>query len=409
MVTGIRNTLACSIAAAALLSGCGGYDNEDKNVVGADKIVQPPELLFDINASVMQQVLATKLGITDKPAFGIKGYKIVYRTTDNNGKEYNVSGLITVPVPTQQILEGLAKEGKSYSMSIVSDQHGTIFPDYEAPTSAASLTHQPYGAGILFSAVGGFITLQPDYIGFGASKGVPHPYLIEKSSANTVVDMIEAGIKFGNDANLPLNGQVFLTGYSEGGYVSLAAAKVLEKNPEISVNGVAPLSGPYDLNMIGMGTLSAPTMARPDFIGGIVYSYSYYFDIPLTEMVQEPYATTLPTLYDATKTGAEIRAELTESVTDFFVPAFRQNFLTDPNNRLRTLFTENSVNDYTPDAPTRLYYCGGDTVIPAVVAQSSAQKMGVDAIDINPALDHVECAPYAYQAAALWFNELRSK
>lgn len=405
----LHTLMATATATLLLLNGCGGYDNEDKNVVGADKIVAPPELLFEINASVMQQAIAQQLGITDKPAFGVKGYKIVYRSKDDLGNDINVSGLITVPVPTEQMLAAFAQQGKPFSLSIVSDQHGTIFPDFEAPTTAASITKQPYGAGTLFSAVAGFMTLQPDYIGFGTSKGVPHPYLLEKSSANVVIDMIEAAVKFGNDAQLPLNGQIFLTGYSEGGYATLAAADEIENHyPDLHLQGVAPMSGPYDLNLIGMGVLSTDTMARPDFIGGIVYSYSYYYDITLTDIVNEPYATTLPTLYDAQHTGEQIRAELTESVADFFVPTYRADFLTNPSNSLRTLFAQNSVDDYTPIADTRLYYCGGDSVIPPAVAQSAAQKMGVEAIDLNDTLDHVPCAQAAYPAVAAWFDQLRS-
>lgn len=410
MVMKMKALLLTGSLSLVLLSGCGGYDNEDKNVVGANKLVAPPELLFDINASVMQQAIAANLGITDKPAFGIKGYKIIYRSIDDKGNDVNISGLITVPVPTAQILAGLKSQGKNYTMSIVSDQHGTIFPDYEAPTSAAALTHQPYGAGIIFSSVAGFMTLQPDYIGFGASKGTPHPYLLEKSSANTVIDMLDAALKFGNDANLPLNGQVYLTGYSEGGYVTLAAAKEIENNHhDLTLKGVAPMSGPYDLGLTGLGVLSADMMGRPDFIGGIIYAYAHANDLALDKMVQEPYATLLPTLYDGQKTGEQIRAQLTESVSDFFIPAYRGDFLQNPANELRTLFVQNSVNDYKPKTDTRLYYCSGDSVIPAVIATTSATKMGITAINIDPTKDHAECAVPAYGAVANWFVELRSK
>ncbi|MMZ67161.1 hypothetical protein D1872_297150 [compost metagenome] len=99
---------------------------------------------------------------------------------------------------------------------------------------------------------------------------------------------------------------------------------------------------------------------------------------------------------------------MTESVANFFVPTYRADFLTNPSNSLRTLFAQNSVDDYTPIADTRLYYCGGDSVIPPAVAQSAAQKMGVEAIDVNDTLDHVPCAQAAYPAVAAWFDQLRS-
>ncbi len=414
-----KTVLGCSLI-LTLFIGCGGYDNEDKNVVGEAKLLAPAKLLFDFNSSVMQSLIA-QIGITDKPAFGIKGYKIIYATKNDKGEDINASGLVTVPVPSSAILEGLRKKGKTYSMSIVSDQHGTIFPDTEAPTNVAA-TIGTNAAALLspdswtiqsiiaLSVVGGFVTIQPDYIGFGSSKGITHPYLLEKSSANCVIDMIQSALKFGNDGHLPLNGQIFLTGYSEGGYVTLAAAKEIEKNyPDISLKGVAPMSGPYDLNLTGMGVLSSPTMQRPDFIGGIINSYGQNYDIDLTTMVNEPYATKLPTFFLGDYTGAQIRAELTESIDEFFVTNFKVDFLTNPNNKLRTLFVQNSVNDYKPKTKTKLYYCKGDTVIPSVIPESSAAKMGIEAVNIGDTYEHVECASPAYEAVTQWFNELRSE
>jgi pimeloyl-ACP methyl ester carboxylesterase len=345
-----------------------------------------------------------------KPAFGIKGYRVVYGTHNEKGEDIKVSGLITVPVPSDLILAGLKAQGKTYSMSIVSNQHGTIFPDVEAPTSSVIATQKPTSIGTLFSSVGGFVTIQPDYIGFGESVNELHPYLLEKSSSNVVVDMIEAAIKFGNDNNLPLNGQVYLTGYSEGGYATLAAAKEIEANhPNIGLKGIAPMSGPYDLNLTGMGVLSQPEMGRPDFIAGIVFSYATDLDLTLEDIVNPTYASKLPTLYDAQKTGEEIRAELTTSISDFFIPTYRGDFLTNTSNSLRAAFIDNSVDDWKPKTPTRLLYCSGDTTIDYRISLSASAKMGVEAIDLNNSLGHTECATPAYGAALQWFVELRSK
>ena len=407
MVKKIKLSLAVSAVALALFTGC-GYDNEDENIVGADKLISVTEL-FDINSSTMQDTV-TALA-PGKPAFGIKGYRVVYSTKNERGEDLKVSGLITVPVPSQLILDGLAAQGKSYSMSIVSNQHGTIFPDVEAPTSSIIATGRPTSIGTLFSSVGGFVTIQPDFIGFGESVSEIHPYLLEKSSASTVIDMIEAAIKFGNDNALPLNGQVYLTGYSEGGYMTLAAAEEIEKNhPEISLKGVAPMSGPYDLNLTGMGVLSETNMTRPDFIGGIVYSYTTDLDLGLENIVNPTYASAMEAgLYNGDKNSTQIQDELTTSVADFFIPSYRMDFLTNPENSLRSAFIENSVDDYTPTTPTKLYYCSGDTTIDYRISLSASAKMGVEAIDLNSSLGHSECAKPAYGAALTWFDELRSK
>ena len=407
MVKRIKLSLVISTVAVALFTGC-GYDNEDENVVGADKLISVTPL-FDIDSSLMQNTV-TALA-PGKPAFGIKGYRVVYGTKNERGEDIKVSGLITVPVPSQMILDGLKAQGKSYSMSIVSNQHGTIFPDVEAPTSNVIATKKPTGIGTMFSAIGGFVTIQPDFIGFGESVSELHPYLLEKSSANTVIDMIKAAIKFGNDKQLPLNGQVYLTGYSEGGYMTLAAAEEIEKNhPDISLKGVAPMSGPYDLNLIGMGVMNATTMLRPDFIGGIVSAYATDFDLGLNNIVNPTYASTIEAgLYNGDKNSTQIQDELTTSVVDFFIPTFRMDFLTNPENTLRSAFIKNSVDDYKPTTPTRLYYCGGDTTIDYRISLSASTKMGVEAINLGDTLGHTECARPAYGKALAWFVELRSK
>ena len=405
-----KSSLLFSISLTALLySGC-GIDNTDKNIVGKTELISVTPL-FELSAAQMQPtVTALKPG---SPAFGVKGLKMLYKTHNQKGEEIEVSGLVTVPVPSKLILAGLEKQGKNYSMSIVSDQHGTIFQDYEAPSQAATATKKPYQAGTVFSAIGGFLTIQPDYIGFGSSNTTSHPFFLEEASANVVVDMIKATLAFGTDSKLPLNGQVYLTGYSEGGYVTLAAAKEIETHhKDIHLAGVAPLSGPYDLNLTGMGVISKETMARPDFIGGIINAYASAYDYNLSHVLGSAYASKLPTLYDATdvtKPKEWIQAALTHNVADFFTPAFRGDFLTNANNALRVDFVNNSVDDYKPTTPTQLYYCSGDTIIDPRLALSASAKMGVPAIDVGNTLDHVPCATPAYATAAAWFAELRSK
>jgi pimeloyl-ACP methyl ester carboxylesterase len=407
MVKRMKFSLVASSIALMLLSGCGSIDNDGKNVVGADKLLSVTPL-FDIPSSQMQPTVTAMA--PGKPAFGMKGYRVVYSTKNERGEDIKVSGLITVPVPSELILNGLKAKGKNYSMSIVSNQHGTIFPDYEAPTSSVIATKKPTTIGTMFSAIGGFVTVEPDYIGFGESKTELHPYLLEKSSASTVVDMIEAAIKFGNDNQLPLNGQIFLTGYSEGGYVTLAAAKEIEKNhPDMTLKAIAPMSGPYDLNLTGMGVLSETNMTRPDFIAGIVYSYATDLDLELENIVNTAYASKLPDLFNAEHNSTQIQAELTTNIADFFVPAYRGDFLTNPNNTLRTAFVDNSVDDWKPTTPTKLLYCSGDTTIPFSISQNAAKKMEVDAIDLNSSLGHTDCALPAYGYALKWFDELRSK
>jgi len=390
-----------------VIFGCGSYSHEGKNVVGKDTLISVTPM-FDISSDQLRSTV-NKLA-PGYPAFGIKGYRVVYKTHDELGNEVNASALLSVPVPSELILNSLKQKGKNFTISIVEDNHGTIFPDLEAPTSSVIATKKPPQIAVLFSGVGGFMTLQPDYIGYGESANHIHPYLLKKSSANTVIDLLKSAIKFGNDHSLPLNGQIFLTGYSEGGYVTLAAQEEIEKNhPELHLTGVVGMSGPYNLALVGMGVLSQPQIGRPDFIGAIINSYSHVYGYKLDEIINAQYASKLPTLYDKKKTGSEIMAELTHETKDFFTPTYRADFLQNDKNPLKVAFVKNSVDDFKPSTPTRLLYCSGDKTIPAAISLKASKSMGVDAFDINSSLGHAECAVPAYGATLQYFVNLRSK
>ncbi len=441
----IQKSLLLSVLVTTLFIGCGDFGNEGKNSAlnfNDVKIVSvSPQPLMEINASTNQNILASSINAglapTDpkyKTAFGIKSYKIIYTTTNDSGSDINASGLVTVPVPTKAFLDYLSSIDKTYSMSIISDQHGTIFKDTDAPTTSLGglgvfmqtimQGGQPQSTPIpfLMSAVGGFITVQPDYIGYGESKGF-HPYLLEKSSANAVIDLIKSTVKFANDANLPFNGQVFLSGYSEGGYATMAAAKEIEANhPLINLMGVAPMAGPYDLNATAMGLL-APTQTeidRPDFIGGIINSYATVYDLNLTDIINEPYATTLATLYDGDNSGEEIRVQLTNTLNDFFKLPYRMDFLTNENNSLKQAFVENTPLDWAPKTKMKLLHCQNDEVISSQLSQIAYSKLtanGSSSVELQllttvqdgtlPSV-HVVCATQTYPIAVEWFGKIRT-
>jgi dienelactone hydrolase len=429
-------TLACSIVAVTLLTGCGGYDNEDKNVVGNNLIIDQgtfePEV--DLTRAQIQAALdaeAAKKGTTAQTALlGLKSYKISYKTTDNDGNEIIASGLITIPAISQEFMAGYkAQTGRDFSLSIVSDQHGTIFENSEAPSVAAELTHTPNDLAVAYSSVAAFMTIQPDYIGYGDSNATVHPYIMEKPSASVTVDMIEAAIAFADKAGLPINGQVFLSGYSEGGYATMAAAKeIQEHHPDIHLMAVAPMAGPYDLEKMALGALTAPMMAFPPFLADIAYAYaSAYEDVDINDVINAPYAAMLPTLFDGKHDGAEIFMALPNIYTvgqepdKLFKQTFIDDFLGNAQNPLRKHFVENSVVDWKPEMPMRLYHCTNDSIIPYTLSQLAKASFtehgsktvtlepidSVEANASNPLQVHRDCAPVAYSKVIPWFDKVR--
>jgi len=395
--------------------GCNNDTRESKsNLISAQELITVPP-------DTMKNILDSKHIPHGEYVFGYKAYKILYETTDDAGNKVTASGLLTVPVPPDNL-----KGKEYYSFPVVLNHHGTIFLDNEAPSYNFSPgENSTFPVISLFTGIYGFATAMPDYIGYGASKEHYHPYLIYNSTANASVDMLKASIDFCEKNGIPIRRDAFLTGYSEGGYATMATAKKLQEHPEILINvkAVAPLDGVYDLETMGLGIATKPTMIYPAFIGFLVYSYTetYPKDVVRNHLVQEPYASRLLSLFDGNHSGTEINANLTTDTNAFFNGAYLLDFVSNSENPFRKKLKENSTDNWAPLFPVRIVHCEHDNIIPYMLAFSSYNKMValggkdiqiVDPEDVfsglvdNDGWNHQECAPYAYQIAAKWFCEL---
>jgi len=403
------------LSSTLLIVGCGSLDQPDNpQVVGGDIVVN-----FD--KELMQKTLISK-GYADEntTVFGYTAYKIPYKTTDEKGVEVTVSGLMVVPT-------GLSKGGKAeqVGLSLVSDDHGTIFANYEAPTIAAETSGAPAGSAIILTALAGFVTLQPDYIGFGSSDA-PHPFVLKKSLANATVDFIIAARKFATDNSIKLNGQLFLTGYSEGGYAALATLQKIEAEGNLTVTMAAPMAGPYAMNEMAMGVLSEPTLTVPSFMANVGYAYADAYSKELTSIINEPYASKLENLFNGDYNRTQIDVELTYDTTGdsgLFAPSIVADFFTNPDNWFKKAVIENNVHTWGPQTPVRLVHCIGDDVIPyaiSLLAEGTMVYLGaVDtsivpvevAVTGDPATalryGHAECGPVAYSVTAKIFGQIR--
>ncbi len=370
------------------------------------------ELVVAYDQDMMKEALISQ-GIADEntTVFGYVAYKIPYKTTDENDIEVEVSGLMVVPT-------GLPD---GTGLSLVSDDHGTIFANYEAPTVIAETTGAPDGAPIIFTALAGFVTLQPDYIGFGDSTDT-HPFVLKKSLANATVDFITAARKFAIDNNINLNGQLFLTGYSEGGYAALATLQKIEADGEIEVAMTAPMAGPYAMNEMAMGVLIQPALSVPSFMANVGYSYANAYGKDLNNTINEPYASKLETLFNGDFNRTQIDAELTIHTTGehgLFNEVFVNDFFLNNNNWFKQAMIENNVHTWGPQTPVRLVHCEGDKVIPydiSLLAEATMNAYNATDVSIVPVEDtlgipnhkgHADCGPLAYQVAAGMFTQAR--
>ncbi|QMU29472.1 alpha/beta hydrolase family protein [Adhaeribacter radiodurans] len=282
--------------------------------------------------------------------YNVAFYKFTYKTTYRDNP-IEVSGLLAIPQNTPT------------PPAILSAQHGTMFANADAPSNfPASFT------GFELFAAAGYITLIPDFIGFGVSQNTFHPYYDQKSSASTVVDMIKAAKWYLKSANITANNNLFLVGYSEGGYVTMAAQKEIETNPDhkLTLTAAAAGAGGYDLTGMLTGIATTTTYPNPSFLAFIIQAYNTTYDWkrPLTDFFQEPYATTIPALFDGTKDIDAINQGLTNSPAALFNPAFYAG-LQNPTGEqtLKKALTDNSFLTWVPKSPTRLYHGTADEAV----------------------------------------------
>jgi hypothetical protein len=393
-----------------LFIGCGNsLDNPEENVKGG-------ELVVNFSAQTMKNTLINKGVATEATTvFGYKAYRVPYTTTDELGDEVKASGLFVIPT-------GMPPTVSQIGLSMVSDDHGAIFANIDAPTVYGKTYGTPDGSAILLTSLGGFATLQPDYIGFGDSNDHYHPFILKKSLATSTIDFIKAVKIFATNNDIKLNEQLFLTGYSEGGYAAMATLQQIEAEGELTVTMAAPMAGPYDVNVTAFGIFAQPQLSVPSFMANVGYAYGKAYDKELSTIINEPYASKLPTLFDGSIARDLIDPELTTKTTGadgLFTESFTGAFFTNPQHWFREAVIENSVHAWAPKTAIRLVHCKSDDVIPFGITQiteGTMKAMGAEDVAIVPVeetlglpenIGHSECGTPAYQITTKMFSDVR--
>ena len=301
--------------------------------------------------------------------YAVSVRKIIYHTT-YKGKRVKASGVIFIPSDIKRPL------------NLLSIQHGTIFHQNEAPGNTIG-THSEYE----MLASSGIIIFVPDYIGYGESSGYFHPYFDYHHSSASVVDMLKAGVEFLYKENIKHTGKVILTGYSEGGYVTLAAHKKLEEKPVngITVSASAAGAGGYDLlGVLNKSLLEKGDYPAPAYLAFVLMAYNHTYDWkrPLSDFFEKKWALQLPEHLYGSHYGSTINSMLTNKLDELFTPAFFKDLRGPGEMVLKAKLAANSVHDWKPAAPVRLYHGTSDEIIPyatSVTTYNNFLKHGSEA------------------------------
>ncbi len=320
-----------------------------------EKYLVEAELVYTVSSSQIK-LLAQFSGFAidiNEFKYNVDLYKVKYNTTFK-GADVIASGLIALPKTTQEV-------------AMISFQHGTIIVHSDAPSNFSASDPNALLYGALSSS--GFIGVIPDYLGFGSSSSILHPYYVEEYTASAILDMLEAAKELAVEKKVKFNTRLFLAGYSEGGYATMAAHKSLEENNRDGFDLVASFAGAgaYDLKGMQEYLFGLKTYDDAHYLAYIVRSYQLTYDFPaaLTDFFKEPYAGRIPTLFNGQKDAGEIDAQLTNTIADLVQEKILSSINTDPAYAyLVNAFRQNSLLEWAPRKKLYLYHGEDDATVP---------------------------------------------
>jgi pimeloyl-ACP methyl ester carboxylesterase len=372
------------ISLTALLAACGGSDPSNGS------LKEDPVLLTTLTKAQLDA--SGLVALSGAAQCDVKVIGLNYNTPGVRGEVSNASGVLLLPTGTN--CTGPAP--------LVAYAKGT---DVQKPRTLANPADSETGLLAAMYAGQGYAVVATDYLGFAKSTYSFHPYLHADSQASSVVDSIRAARLATPLMGSSLNGQVMLTGYSQGGHASMAAHREIEKSlsGEIKVLAGAHLAGPYNLS---------GSMKLPEAIAGYQFFVPYlvtawqkvYGNLynNVNDAFKAPYATWIenllpsPTLNYTTLITTEklpgLRGETPDEARDaLFQPTFVSDILTNPNNPTFLAAKKNDLLDWSPKSQTMLCSGSQDPTVPQAIHQS-VMKAAFDAkgltnvttVDVDP-------------------------
>lgn len=327
----------------------------------------------------------------------VEAFSVKYYSVDGNGNDIIVSGAMLVPLERSPL-------------GMMSIQHGTVLQrDRVASIQPEKL---PEGIVGLLTASMGYVTIIPDYPGYGESRQT-HTYMHAESIVPSVIDLILVAQEYCDEQEILMHNGLFMTGYSEGAYITLQTQREIEKSyaDEIELVGVAPLAGLYDLEATYEKIFCDMSYGRPAYLAFWLTSYNdFYGWNKLDEFFQAPYAGMMTGLFDGTKSWDHVENILPDDITELMHPDFCEKFVADQSSIVWEAVRENTVLDWTPQAALHFFHGDCDNVAYCLNAQNAYEAFIANGccnveLTILEGKDHESAGEPAIKGAIEWIED----
>ncbi len=281
--------------------------------------------------------------------YDIKVYIVEYETTDPKGNNVIASGAVYVPV-----------NPGDKPISLVSGQHGLTIKRSDV-ASVLPL----YGYLGIFGASIGYAVIQPDYLGLGSST-FPYYPVYQKTNGKFLLDMVEGMQSFACENEINLNENLYLIGYSNGGYNSIAMHNELALNPRtFDIDASVVIAGYFDLER--EDNFSYPErIGRPSWAVYHPYVLNKTYELNIMDkIIQRPYVDRLDDLFNGDMAAPVIDRELTDITTKLFTSEYLDNYNSlSIFDTYRDVITSNSLIDTKISGDLLLIHSKEDEVVP---------------------------------------------
>lgn len=436
--------LSVAIVSSLLLTGC---NDDDSNIVYYPNV---PENISSFDAKGIDNALAkiSDVGkaVTPDAKCGVVVEKFSYQTQGSAGEPTTATAALMLPSGTSSDCQG--------ERPLLLHAHGTATEQSYDFTQVGNGQNQAGFRATLMAAnfaAQGYIVVVPNYAGYDKSNLNYHPYLNAKQQSGEMVTALDMARRILNEqksANNPAyqmvkdSGKLFLTGYSQGGHVAMATARLLESQHR-PVTALAPSSGPYALVAFGDaifgGNVNVGATAFAPLIARSLQPANPKIYNQLSDIFNKPYnETMLPTqgkfndliingklpqtaLFQAAPTSIPALDAISPAGKFGFADKnylirtdYRAQYLMDveknpdpllagtgvlpiqnPQNELRKSLQANDLRGYAPTMPT--FICGGNqdptvfydlntgsmTAILQQIAQDPKKSLNVTVLDVD--------------------------
>ncbi|OAV74893.1 putative esterase [Bacteroidales bacterium Barb7] len=282
---------------------------------------------------------------------------IRYRSEDPQGNAVVASGIVVYPA------DGVFK-------GVVVGQHYSIGADRESPSARMAVVES-------LLALFGYVVITPDYIGFGATADLPQTYIHAESTGRVTADMVFAAREYMAGKGMPVEEEMYVVGYSQGGYSALAFAKTAEEQypDDMPLRHVFAGGGPYVPESMFNLFIEKDVLENPstvllaitgfDYADGLNLDYAKVFQEPLLSQYED-------CVFGKKHTLSEMERLLgTDRLSDILHPDL---FLPERNSEFDKIYRSlaaNNLTGWTPETPVLLVHGTGDGTVPFVNAQTA--------------------------------------